>query len=105
MVGSQFAAGGLWLALLMRGGARLDRMDSVLMWRMLRYAFRAYLATLTAFLVIRIDILMVNGLLGARDAGLYSVAVALGDGLYIIPAVIAVNLFARVARGLGGEAS
>jgi O-antigen/teichoic acid export membrane protein len=95
----------VWLRVLTRGTGRLDPPDRSLAWETLRYAFRIYMATLVAFLVIRIDMLMVNGFLGAGDAGQYSVAVALADGMYIIPAVIATNLFARVARGLGGDAS
>jgi O-antigen/teichoic acid export membrane protein len=66
---------------------------------MVGYGFRAYVATLFGFLVIRVDTLFVNGYLGARQAGLYAVAVALVDGLFLFPTVVAVNLFPRIARG------
>jgi O-antigen/teichoic acid export membrane protein len=95
----------VWLEVLTRGRRRLDPPDRSLVWETLRYAFRIYVSTLVAFLVIRVDMLMVNGFLGAADAGQYSVAVALADGMYIIPTVIATNLFTRVARGLDGDSS
>lgn len=73
--------------------------DLKLLRQMSRYSFRVYVATLLGFLVIRADLLMVNGYLGSRQAGLYSVAVALANTLYILPTAVSVNLFARVARG------
>jgi O-antigen/teichoic acid export membrane protein len=89
-----------WLVILVRRHhPNLLRPDTAVMRRLLGYGLRAYVATLAAFLVIRVDMLMVNGYLGATDAGLYSVAVALVDGIYLLPTVVAVNLFPRVARG------
>lgn len=89
----------VFLGLGLRHAPRLARPDVALMRRMLRYGFKVYVATLVAFLVIRVDLLMVNGYLGEREAGLYSVAVAIADALYLLPAVVATNLFPRVARG------
>ena len=66
--------------------------------RMLAYGFRAYVALAVSFLVIRLDLLLVNGYLGSRQAGLYSVAATLADGMYVLPAVVGLNLFPRVAR-------
>jgi O-antigen/teichoic acid export membrane protein len=66
---------------------------------MVAYAFRIYMATLLAFLVIRLDLVLVNAYRGSADAGIYSVDAALAGGMYIIPSVIAINLFVRVARG------
>ena len=80
------------------------RPDARLARRMLAYGFRAYVAILVSFLVIRIDLLLVNGYLGARQAGLYSVAATIADGMYVLPAVVGLNLFPRVARsGESGE--
>lgn len=104
MVGGWVVASVFWLVVLLKTG-HLERPDTSIVRQTLRYAFRVYAATLVAFLVIRVDMLMVNGILGSRDAGQYSVAVALADGMYLIPTVIATNLFARVARGLEGESS
>jgi O-antigen/teichoic acid export membrane protein len=66
--------------------------------RMLVYGFRAYVALAVSYLVIRLDLLLVNGYLGSHQAGLYSVAATLADGMYVLPAVVGLNLFPRVAR-------
>jgi len=72
--------------------------DAALARRMLAYGFRAYVAVVVSFLVIRLDLLLVNGYLGSRQAGLYSVAATLADGMYVVPMVVGLNLFPRVAR-------
>jgi O-antigen/teichoic acid export membrane protein len=72
---------------------------------MLKYGFRVYFAILVSFLVIRLDLLLVNAFLGRAEAGLYSVAAALADGMFVLPMVIGLNLFPRVARGDPTEAS
>lgn len=87
-----------------RGPARL-KPDPELARRMIGYGFRVYAATLLAFLVIRIDLLLVNAYKGPTEAGYYAVTVALADALYILPSVVAVNLFAHVARGSDDEQS
>ena len=66
---------------------------------MLSYAFRVYLAALLSFLIIRLDLLLVNGYLGATQAGLYGVAGSLADGLFVVPLVVGLNVFPRVAGG------
>jgi len=71
----------------------------------LKYGLRIYIATLLAFLVIRLDLFLVNSYLGSVEAGLYSVVVALAEGIYILPTVVGLNLFPRVARGAPVEAS
>jgi O-antigen/teichoic acid export membrane protein len=81
------------------------RPDVALARTMLGYGFRIYVATLVGFLVLRLDLLLVNGYLGERQAGLYSVVAALAQGMYVIPAVVGVNLFPRIARGGPDEIS
>jgi O-antigen/teichoic acid export membrane protein len=58
---------------------------------------KAYLACLFSFLVIRIDLLMVQHLRGASPTGHYSVAVTLADLLYLLPVAIGTILFPRLA--------
>ena len=82
-----------YLALLAPG-----RTDSRLARRMLAYGLRAYVAIVVSFLVIRLDLLLVNGYLGSAEAGLYSVAATIADGMFVLPMVVALNLFPRVAR-------
>jgi O-antigen/teichoic acid export membrane protein len=70
---------------------------------MLRYGGRIYVATLLAYVIIRVDLLLVNGYKGAAQAGLYSVAVALADGMLVLPTVVGLILLPRVAGGAGDE--
>lgn len=75
------------------------RPDLVLMRVMLRYGARVYIATLLAYLVGRVNLLLVNSYLGGVAAGEYSISLAIADGLHLLPTVVALNLFPRVARG------
>lgn len=79
--------------------ARVRRFDRALLSRMVTYSLRAYAATLVAFLVLRLDVLLMNGYYGPRATGVYTVAVALADGLYLLPVAVGSIVFARVARG------
>lgn len=92
------------VALVLRGDL-FARPRPALLRRMLVYALRIHVAAVLAYLVIRLDLLLVNGYLGPEQAGFYAVAIALADALNVIPAVIATNLFARVSRGLGDDAT
>lgn len=87
--------------LLSKEAGRIRRPDTSLARMMMRYGFRAYVAVLASYLVIRIDMLFVNSWLGADAAGHYAVAVGLADGMALIPAAVAFNLFPRIARGAG----
>jgi O-antigen/teichoic acid export membrane protein len=62
-----------------------------------RYGFKAYLAALLAFLVLRLDVLIVQWLSGATATGYYAVAATLTESLYIFPAVVGTLLFARLS--------
>lgn len=73
--------------------------DTTLFRSMLRYGFRLYLAALLAYVVWRTNLLLVNTYLGSSAAGRFSIAVALGDMIHLLPTVVALNLFPRVARG------
>jgi O-antigen/teichoic acid export membrane protein len=97
---SQYPLGAaLYAVLLWRHRPFSMRPDLGLSRSMLRYGLRVYLATVIGYLVVRADLLLVNGFQGSRQAGLYSAAVTIAQGLYLIPMAIGVNLFVRVARG------
>jgi O-antigen/teichoic acid export membrane protein len=96
---SRYAGALAYFTLLARAGAPALRPDVGLARTMLRYSFRIYVAALISLLVIRLDLLLVNAFLGSDEAGLYSVAAALADGMFVLPMVIGLNLFTRVARG------
>jgi O-antigen/teichoic acid export membrane protein len=102
---SRYAATAIYLALLVRHAPPLRRLDRELVNRMLRYGFRVYAGIVLSFLLVRFDLLLVNGFLGHREAGVYSVAATMADGMFVLPMVIGLNLFTRVARGDPTEAT
>ena len=65
--------------------------------RGLRYGFKAYMGSLFAFLLLRVDLLMINEILGAQEAGFYDLAVNLADMVYILPNVVATILFPKLS--------
>jgi len=65
--------------------------------RVLGHGSRVYVVGLLNFALIRIDLLLVNAILGAGDAGQYSIAVYIAEALTILPMVIGTNLVPRVA--------
>jgi O-antigen/teichoic acid export membrane protein len=95
----RYAAVIAYAVLLARRSRILGRPETALVRTMLTYGFRVYVALLVSFLVIRLDLLLVNAFLGRTEAGLYSVAATLADGMFVLPMVIGLNLFPRVARG------
>jgi O-antigen/teichoic acid export membrane protein len=101
MVVPQLLALFVYMAAMRHHGRLFRRLDRPLVRRMIGYGARAYVVTLISYMLIRIDLLLVNGIQGARAAGQYSIAVALADALYLLPVSVSVNLFARVARGSG----
>lgn len=90
---------------LLRGALELRALDFQLWRRMLGYGARIYVAILVSFLVIRVDLFLVNSIVGHEEAGVYSIAAALADGMFVLPLVIGLNLFPRVARGDPTQAS
>jgi O-antigen/teichoic acid export membrane protein len=58
---------------------------------------KAYLASFFAFLVIRLDLLMVKYMLGAEQAGYYSIAANLADCVLLLPTAVAMILFPKLS--------
>ncbi|HKW17138.1 MAG TPA: oligosaccharide flippase family protein [Terriglobales bacterium] len=63
----------------------------------IRYALKAYLAALFAFLVLRADLFMVQHMLGLEQAGYYSVASSMADYVSVIAVVIGTLLFPKLS--------
>jgi O-antigen/teichoic acid export membrane protein len=103
MIGPQVLALGVYVYAMRHHGRILKPLDRPLARRMIGYGARAYVVTLLAYLLIRIDLLLVNGIQGAKPAGQYSIAVAIADALDLLPLAVCVNLFARLARGSVGR--
>jgi len=63
----------------------------------LRYGFKAYLVAFLGFMVLRVDLLMVQYLLGAEQAGYYSIAATMADMVYMLPVVVGMILFPKIS--------
>jgi len=96
---SRYLAAAVYLILLRRHGSEVGRLDWSLARKMFAYGFRVYVAIVLSYLLVRFDLLLVNAFLGRTEAGLYGVAATIADGMFVIPMVISLNLFPRVARG------
>jgi len=105
MMGLNVAGSIAYYLLLRQNAPHLGRPDPELLRAMMRYGFRIYVATLAAYGVGRINLIFVNSYLGSVAAGQYSIGIALADGMHLLPSVVALNLFPRVARGEAHERS
>ena len=65
--------------------------------QMLKKGLLVYLVALMGFVLIRVDLLLVNAILGAEQAGQYSIAAIIAEGLVLAPLVVGTNLLPRVA--------
>jgi O-antigen/teichoic acid export membrane protein len=87
-------AAGLWS--LTRSSAVTTRPGLGLLRATAAYGFRSYLAGLFMFLVLRVDVIIVQRLLGDLSAGQYAVAVSLAEFAFLVPSTIATLLFPRL---------
>jgi len=89
------------LVLLRRGNPGPLRFQPAVFRSTLTYSLRAYLATMAGFLVLRINVFTLSGLVGSQDVGYYSVASQIADTVAVLPQSIALVLF----PSLVGQAS
>jgi O-antigen/teichoic acid export membrane protein len=76
---------------------RAWRPDLQLFGRMMRYGVKFHVSIVAAMLIFRVDLLLVNHIRGAGQAGVYSVASQVAMMLMLLPSVIATLLFPRIA--------
>ncbi len=81
------------------------RIDPALFRRMLPYGFKAHLHTVASLLLLRVDLLLVKYYRGAAQAGIYSVASQVGLMLFVLPGVISILVFPRIASRKSVEQS
>ena len=62
-----------------------------------QYGFKAYLAAFLSAMIFRIDVLMINHMIGEEQTGYYSVATGLCNLLYILPVVVGTILFPKLS--------
>jgi O-antigen/teichoic acid export membrane protein len=92
--------GMLWVVLRMwarQPQRRACRPDVRLLKKMVGYAVKFYISILASVLIFRADLLFVNHFRGAGEAGIYAVASQVSFLLLMLPGVIAMLLFPRVA--------
>ena len=63
----------------------------------LGYGFRSFLASFGSYLVLRLDLLLVQYILGAKQAGYYSIAGTMADMVYLLPTVTGFILFPKLS--------
>jgi len=73
------------------------RPDFALLREMLKYGVKFYVSILAGVVIFRVDLLFVNHFRGATEAGVYAVAAQVSFVLMMLPGVIAMLLFPRVA--------
>ena len=69
------------------------KFDSTILKNMLAVSWPLMLTSIAAIIYARIDQVMIKGLLGNTDLGIYSSAVKLAEGWYFIPGIITASLF------------
>ncbi len=77
--------------------ARPVHLSKSLFRRHLPYGIKAYLGSLVGFLLLRIDMLMINQILGKKEVGLYDIAVNMSDMIYLFPMVVSTLLFPKLS--------
>ena len=61
------------------------------------YGLRAYVGVLILYVVLRVDVLILHVMTTSDEVGYYSISVVLADAMYMVPAVVAGLLFARLS--------
>lgn len=71
--------------------------------RNLSYGIKSYLGSLITFLLLRVDLLMVDQMLGKKEAGFYDIAINLSEMVYIFPLVVSMILFPKLCSTQNNE--
>jgi O-antigen/teichoic acid export membrane protein len=95
----------IYLRLLSSDTPLISLPDLGLLRQLVRFGLRSYASTVLSFLVIRLDLMLVNAYLGAKQAGLYSVAVVVAQAMYLFPVAVGLNILPRAARGAPAAAT
>lgn len=78
------------------------KFDIPLLWKMLVTGLVAHFASIVTLAAQRLDLIMVNNILGQREAGIYFLAIMLTGTLTIIPSAVQSVLYPKLAEaGLG----
>jgi O-antigen/teichoic acid export membrane protein len=89
------------LRLLFRQSSDVRRFSVNVMVTTCRYSGKVYAATLAGFVVLRMNVFILNAISGAEQVGYYSVASQVADSIGILPQSIATVLFPRLIASSG----
>jgi O-antigen/teichoic acid export membrane protein len=64
--------------------------------RNISYGIKSYLGSLITFLFLRVDLLMVDRILGKKETGFYDIAINLSEMVYLFPLVVSMLLFPKL---------
>ncbi|MCB0412531.1 MAG: polysaccharide biosynthesis C-terminal domain-containing protein [Bdellovibrionales bacterium] len=92
----------LWV-LYRSGGAVVPKASQTLLRRTSKFGVNAYAAAVFSFLTLKFNLLMVNGMMSAKSAGYYSIALSIGDVIYMLPGVVGLILFAKLSSVNSGN--
>lgn len=76
-----------------------SEVSGVIMRDLLRYGVQAHVGNLALFLTYRVDLLLVNRVLGPASAGIYSIALTLSEVLRVLPEAGQMRVFSRRSTG------
>lgn len=93
----------LVLRLGMRTAVAGLRPDPSLLARAVSFGLRAQLATVFAFLVLRVDQVLVQGVLGFHALGIYAIAVVIAELMWLVTDPFAASLVQHQVRAAGGD--
>ena len=96
-------AGWGWMLLRLKSHSETIRFSAPALRRSVAYGMKFYAANFFAFMLLRSDMLMVGGLLGKTQAGLYAVAITLANLIYMLPNVVGTILFPRLSASENGR--
>jgi O-antigen/teichoic acid export membrane protein len=67
----------------------------------MRYGVKSYFGCLFSFFLFRIDLLMINHMMGTKEAGYYDIAINLAEMVYLLPDIVAIILFPKLCSTEG----
>lgn len=73
------------------------RLNGRVLFEMLPFGFKSYLSCLITYLVLRVDVLMLDTFLNKEETGLYSLAVNLADIVNMLSVAVAMLLFPKLS--------
>ena len=103
-VGGQLLALGLLMWYVSRRGQGFGRLDLQLARRSLTFGIRSHVGSVMALGNYRLDQWLLGSIAGARELGLYSVAVAWSEALFFLPTALAAVQRPDLVRGSRREA-